>query len=183
MPERYAQVNVAFGALDEPKFVEYKVGPLNSAAEELTVSRLNDIDQLWNSRPREGNEMRALKAMVDEIMNEDDFVTITTESFAGKTHGNGLDNHELAPPGLVGKERYTQVRIMFSVEGTWRAKDLNAVPISFTINNTDVDPSMWTAYDFWYNFQGPFGRDELVDGEFQIVLKLMFFYISRLTNS
>jgi hypothetical protein len=176
MPERYAQVNVAFGALDEPKFVEYKIGPLSSTAELMDITRLNDIDQLWNSRPREGNEMRALKAMVDEILNEEDFFTICTESFAGQTHGNGLDNHELAPPGLVGKERYTQIRVSFAIEGTWRAKDLNAVPLSFTINNTDVDPSMWTAYDFWYNLQGPFERDELVDREFLIVRYLMPFF-------
>jgi hypothetical protein len=41
-------------------------------------------------------------------------------------------------------------------------KDLNAVPLSFTINNTDVDPSMWTADDFYYNTR-TFTRDVLID--------------------
>jgi hypothetical protein len=160
-PERYAQANVAFGSIATPKFVEYKVGPLDGPAEDMTVERLSE--QLWGSRPREGNEMRALKTMVDMILNEDDFLTLTSESFAGKTHGNGLNNHEPAPPGLVGSDRFTQITILFTVEGTWRGKDLNAVPLSFTINNTDVDPSMWTADDFYYNSQGPFTRDVLID--------------------
>lgn len=166
MPDRYAQVNVIFGGLAEPLFLEYKVGPLSYPGEEMMVTRLNDIDQLFNSRPREGNEMRALKAMVDIILNEPDFLIITSESFGNKTHGAGLDNHELAPPGLAGNDRFTQIRISFDVVGTWRAKDLNALPFSFTINNTDVDPSMWTANDFWYNYQGPFTRDEVVESEF-----------------
>ena len=135
----------------------------------MTVEKLSD--QVWNSRPREGNEMRALKAMVSEILNEDDFIIITSESFAGKTHGDGLSDHELAPPGLVPEERFTQIRIMFAVEGTWRGKDLNPLPLSFTINNTDVDPSMWTAEDFWYNLQGPFTRDELVQAYMDDVLE------------
>lgn len=160
-PARYAQANVAFGALAAPKFVEYKVGPLDGPAEDMTVTRL--AEQLWGSRPREGNEMRALKTMVDMILNEEEFQTLTRESFAGKTHGAGLNNHEPAPPGLVGADRFTQITILFTVEGTWRGKDLNAVPLSFTINNTDVDPSMWTADDFYYNAQGPFTRDELLD--------------------
>jgi hypothetical protein len=160
-PERYAQANVAFGSIATPKFVEYKVGPLDGPVEEMTVEMLSE--QLWGSRPREGNEMRALKAMVDSILNEEDFLTLTSESFAGKTHGNGLNNHEPAPPGLVGSDRFTQITILFTVEGTWRGKDLNAVPLSFTINNTDVDPSMWTADEFYYNTQGPFTRDELID--------------------
>jgi hypothetical protein len=70
MPDRYAQVNVNFGSIDPPKFVEYKVGPLHAAPELMVVTKISD--QLWNSRPREGNEMRALKSMVDEIMNEAD---------------------------------------------------------------------------------------------------------------
>jgi hypothetical protein len=160
-PERYAQANVNFGSIATPKFVEYKVGPLDVPAEDMTVERLSE--QLWGSRPREGNEMRALKTMVDLILNEDDFLTLTSESFAGKTHGNGLNNHEPAPPGLVGSDRFTQITILFTVEGTWRGKDLNAVPLSFTINNTDVDPSMWTADEFYYNSQGPFTRDVLID--------------------
>jgi hypothetical protein len=160
-PGRYAQVNVAFGSIAAPKFVEYKVGPLDGPAEDMTVEFL--AEQLWGSRPREGNEMRALKTMVDMILNEEDFLTLTRESFAGKTHGNGLNNHEPAPPGLVGSDRFTQITILFTVEGTWRGKDLNAVPLSFTINNTDVDPSMWTADDFYYNTQGPFTRDVLID--------------------
>jgi hypothetical protein len=160
-PERYAQVNVAFGSISAPKFVEYKVGPLDGTAENMTVERL--AEQLWGSRPREGNEMRALKTMVDMILNEEDFLTLTSESFAGKTHGNGLNNHEPAPPGMVGSDRFTQITILFTVEGTWRGKDLNAVPLSFTINNTDVDPSMWTADEFYYNTQGPFTRDALID--------------------
>jgi hypothetical protein len=160
-PGRYAQANVAFGSIATPKFVEYKVGPLDGPAEDMTVELLSE--QLWGSRPREGNEMRALKTMVDMILNEDDFLTLTSESFAGKTHGNGLNNHEPAPPGLVGSDRFTQITILFTVEGTWRGKDLNAVPLSFTINNTDVDPSMWTADEFYYNSQGPFTRDVLID--------------------
>lgn len=160
-PGRYAQVNVAFGSIATPKFVEFKVGPLDGPAEDMTVERLSE--QLWGSRPREGNEMRALKTMVDMILNEDDFLTLTSESFAGKTHGNGLNNHEPAPPGLVGSDRFTQITILFTVEGTWRGKDLNAVPLSFTVNNTDVDPSMWTADEFYYNSQGPFTRDVLID--------------------
>jgi diamine oxidase len=63
----------------------------------------------------------------------------------------------------VGSQRFTQIRIMFAVDGTWRGKDLNPVPFSFTINGTDVDPSMWTADDFWYNLQGPFTKDALVE--------------------
>lgn len=39
---------------------------------------------------------------------------------------------------------------------------MNLVPLSFTIDNTNGDPSMWTAYDFYYNYQGPFTKDELV---------------------
>lgn len=162
MPERYAQVNVAFGSLPEPKFVEYKVGPLSATPEEMTIERIGE-DQLWGSRPREGNEMRALKTMVDYILTEDDFLTITSQSFAGKTHGAGLNNHEPAPPGLVGSDRFTQILVSFNVGGTWRGKDLNIVPLSFTINNTDQDPSMWLADDFYYNLQGPFSRDELVE--------------------
>jgi hypothetical protein len=168
-PERYAQVNVAFGSIATPKFVEYKIGPLDGPADDMTVERL--AEQLWGSRPREGNEMRALKAMVDEILNEDDFLTLTSESFAGKTHGNGLNNHEPAPPGLVGSDRFTQITILFTVEGTWRGKDLNAVPLSFTVNNTDVDPSMWTADDFYYNTQGPFTRDALIAAYFSDALE------------
>jgi len=158
-PDRYAKVNIAFGSLEEPYFAEYKVGPLSSS--EMTAEKLSD--QLWGSRPREGNEMRALKTMVDYILNEDDFKVICAESFAGKTHGNGLNNHEPAPPGLKGSERHTQILVAFTISGTWRGKDLNLVPLSFTINNTAQDPSMWTAYDFWYNYQGPFERDELVE--------------------
>lgn len=161
MPGRYVRVNVNFGGLPEPSFNEYQVGPLASAPEEMTIEKLTD--QIWNTRPREGNEMRALKAMVSEILNEDDFIIITSESFAGKAHGDGLSDHELAPPGLIAEERFTQIRVMFAVDGTWRGKDLNPVPLSFTINNTDVDPSMWTADLFYYNLQGPFTRDELVE--------------------
>ena len=105
------RVNVNFGGLAEPKFSEYKVGPLSALPEEMTVEKLSD--QVWNSRPREGNEMRALKTMVSEILNEDDFVIITSESFAGKTHGDGLSDHELAPPGLIPEQRFTQIRIIY----------------------------------------------------------------------
>ena len=160
-PDRYARVNVNFGGLAEPKFCEYKVGPLSADPADMTITKLSD--QIWNSRPREGNEMRALKAMVNEILTEDDLVVIQSESFAGKIHGDGLSDHELAPPGLIAEERFTQIRVMFAVEGTWRGKDLNPVPLSFTINNTDVDPSMWTADKFYYNLQGPFTKDELVE--------------------
>jgi len=117
-PDRYAQVNVAFGSLPEPKFVEYKVGPLSANAEDMHVTRLSDTDQLWGSRPREGNEMRAIKTMVDYILNEDELAIICSESFAGKTHGKGLNNHELAPPGLIGKLRRTPILINFAIEGT-----------------------------------------------------------------
>lgn len=106
--------------------------------------------------------MRALKTMVDLILTETDMATITSESFASKIHGAGLNNHEPAPPGLIGSHRTTQILLNFDVEGAWRGKDLNLVPMSFTINNTDGDPSQWTAYDFWYNYQGPFTRDELI---------------------
>jgi len=165
-PDRYAQVNVAFGSLSKPKFVEYKVGPLSAKRKDMRVRRLSGVDQIWGSRPREGNEMRALKTMVDYILNEDEFLTICRESFAGKTHGNGLNNHEPAPPGLIGVERKTQILINFAIEGTWRGKDLNVVPLSFTIDNTAQDPSMWVAEDFYYYYQGPFTRDELVEKYF-----------------
>ena len=124
-PDRYAQVNIAFGSLPKPKFVEYKIGPLNVNVANMIVSRLSDIDQVWGSRPREGNEMNALKTMVDYILNEDELSTICSESFAGKTHSNGLNNHELAPPGLIGAERKTKILINFAIDGTWRGKDLN----------------------------------------------------------
>jgi len=159
-PERYAKVNVAFGQLDPPKFSEYKVGPLGAEPGSMVVEKI--ADQLWGSRPREGNEMRALKTMVDMILTEPDMQTITRESFAGKTHGVGLNNHEPAPPGTAGAQRTTQILINFAVEGTWRGKDLNIMPMSFTINNTARDPSRWTAGHFYYNLQGPFTRDELV---------------------
>lgn len=160
-PPRYAKVNVAFGGLDAPKFTEYKVGPLDAAVGDVTVTKL--ADQLWGSRPREGNEMRALKTMVDLILNEDGMKTICSESFGGATHGAGLNNHEPAPPGLVGNQRKTQILINFKIDGTWRGKDLHLVPLSFTIDNTDRDPSMWVATDFYYNAQGPYDYQELID--------------------
>jgi hypothetical protein len=57
--------------------------------------------------------------MVDMILNEEDFLTLTRESFAGKTHGNGLNNHEPAPPGLVDRIALHRLQF-FTVEGTWR---------------------------------------------------------------
>merc|ERR1719198_528023 len=100
-----ACVNVAFGELATPKFTEYTVGPLDS--DTMTITKV--ADQLWGLRPREGNEMLALKTMVDLILNEDDLKTIQMESFDGKWHGNGLNNHEPAPPGMIGEERKTQI--------------------------------------------------------------------------
>lgn len=156
--DRYACISVAFGGLATPKFTEYKVGPLDAAS--MTITKGDD--QLWGSRPREGNEMLALKTMVNLILNEEDMKTIQMESFDGKWHGNGLGDHEPAPPGLLGHERRTQILVNFAIEGTWRGKDMNIVPLSFTIDNTDGDPSQWTAYDFYYNYQGPFTKDDLV---------------------
>ncbi|CAB9503798.1 sensitive amine oxidase [Seminavis robusta] len=162
MPGRYARVNVNFGALAQPKFVEYKVGPLSADSNEMIVEKLSE--HIWNTRPREINEAWCLKLMVHMILTEEDFQIITSESFANKTHlFNGLSDHEGAPPGLLPEERYTQVRVMMDVHGTWDGKKLNPVPLVFTINNTDVDPGMWTADKFWYNRQGPYTRDELVD--------------------
>ena len=105
---------MAFGSLTDPKFSEYKVGPLNLPANEMTITKLSD--QLWGSRPREGNEMRALKTMVDLILNEEDLKTICSESFGGAIHGAGLNNHEPAPPGLIGAERKTQIVVNFKIE-------------------------------------------------------------------
>lgn len=105
---------MAFGSLTDPKFSEYKVGPLNLPANEMTITKLSD--QLWGSRPREGNEMRALKTMVDLILNEEDLKTICSESFGGAIHGAGLNNHEPAPPGLIGAERKTQIVVNFNIE-------------------------------------------------------------------
>ena len=105
---------MAFGSLTDPKFSEYKVGPLNLPADEMTITKLSD--QLWGSRPREGNEMRALKTMVDLILNEEDLKTICSESFGGAIHGAGLNNHEPAPPGLIGAERKTQIVVNFKIE-------------------------------------------------------------------
>ena len=105
---------MAFGSLTDPKFSEYKVGPLNLPADEMTITKLSD--QLWGSRPREGNEMRALKTMVDLILNEEDLKTICSESFGGAIHGAGLNNHEPAPPGLIGAERKTQIVVNFNIE-------------------------------------------------------------------
>jgi len=159
-PARYAEVHIALGALETPRFVEYKVGPLDGPAAEMEVIFLSD--QLFNSRSREGNEMRALKLMVDLILNEPEMQTITQESFGGAVHGTGLNNHEPAPPGLIGTERKTPILVNYAIQGTWRGKDLHLVPLSFTINNTDADPSKWTAYDFYYSEQGPFTHDEFI---------------------
>lgn len=162
-PIRYAKVNVNFGGIPEPKFMEYKVGPLDVNDDDLpamTVTQVNGV-QRWDSRPREGNEMRALKNMVDIMLNEDRMKTICQESF-GATHGDGLNNHEPAPPGIAPYQRTTQILINYAIGGTWRGKDLHLVPLSFTINNTHQDPSMWVATNWYYNLQGPFTIDQLV---------------------
>eukprot|EP00927_Polykrikos_kofoidii_P084832 TRINITY_DN9053_c0_g1_i2.p1 TRINITY_DN9053_c0_g1~~TRINITY_DN9053_c0_g1_i2.p1 ORF type:complete len:948 (+),score=134.45 TRINITY_DN9053_c0_g1_i2:77-2920(+) len=160
-PGRYARVNIAYGQCATPYFVEYQVGPLDGDATDMTATKL--ASQPWGSRPREGNEMRALKTMVDIILNEPRMQQITTESFGGN-HGIELNNHEPAPPGILADERKTQILINYKIDGTWRGKDLALVPLSFTIDNIDGDPSTWTANSFYYNKQGPFTIDELVSG-------------------
>lgn len=105
--------------------------------------------------------MRALKLMTDIILNEAEFQTLTKESFGG-VHGIELNNHELAPPGRKATDRLTIVRIDYAIQGTWRGKDMCVLPLSFSVDGSDGDPSMWVAKDFYYNKQGPFTRDQLL---------------------
>jgi len=158
-PGRYAKVNVAFGQCATPYFKEYKVGPLDGNAADMTMTEL--AKQPWGSRPREGNEMAALGAFVNIMMNEDDFATLTRESFGG-VQGEELNHHKMAPPGLGTDERKTMIRIDYKIKGTWRGKDMVVLPLSFTIDAINGDPSQWTASDFYYNAQGPFTHDELL---------------------
>jgi hypothetical protein len=117
------EVNVAFGSIAAPSLSN--IGWTSGwPAEDMTVEFL--AGATLGSRPREKNA-RALKTMVDMILNEEDFLTLTRESFAGKTHGNGLNNQNQLL--RLGSDRFTQ--ITFLRWKAWRGKDLNAVPIVY----------------------------------------------------
>ncbi|XP_060593893.1 membrane primary amine oxidase-like [Ruditapes philippinarum] len=151
-PGRFAQVNVARGAITPPDFMEYKIGPLNETFQNIKVEqKLRDGEVHFNRRPFDASEFGSIMRIVS--INMGDIKKLLSESFGGATYPRTVGIQFGMLPSVSENDRLSTVFLYLKMSGYLTVRIL---PITCIVHHPGTNTSQWYASDFYYASQGPF---------------------------
>ena len=155
-PGRYARVHVVRPHASPPDVVEYKVGPLNEAKENITIEQIVADGVInFNQRPSENVEnieiyhfLQPHFPVLNDLLSESfDNGTINEDIYSEKTFLSTSDIND----------RVSHVTLYLDIS---YLTTLRLLPVSCLLHHPGINVSRWYVSDWFYLSQGPFNSSE-----------------------
>ncbi|XP_062977670.1 amiloride-sensitive amine oxidase [copper-containing] [Elgaria multicarinata webbii] len=145
-PRRRARAVVFLGTGDQPRVMEYVVGPLPMP----TFYRPYGRPVPYTARPMTQLEYELLYCRLGELLAPlERFLQDISGFGVGDCEDRCLTFTDVAPRGLASGERRTWVMMQRFTEGYF----LHPVGLEVLISHRELDPRLWAVQKVWYNGQ------------------------------